>query len=82
MYCVELPAVNFGNDIEFNAPEKPFVAPAAASQPEQQEGDTIPEPLSDRASVPAPAPPPQQQQQTAAASAGTAAIYDRNWLLQ
>jgi len=63
-----LPAVNFGNDIEYNAPQKPFIVPVALQ--EQDEGVPIPEPA---AALP--------QQQTASFT-GSAAIYDRNWLLQ
>lgn len=64
-----LPTINFGNDIEFRVPDKPFFNPhmeQASPQetfPEQNIVDTTPlnDIVSDNTST---------------------AVYDRNWLLQ
>lgn len=63
-----MPAVNFGDNIEFNIPKKPFIAPLS----EKHKPEFIPEPM----------PEVPQQTLNSVPSTGTAAIYDRNWLLQ
>ncbi|KAI8647168.1 Sec63 Brl domain-containing protein [Parasitella parasitica] len=62
----EVPALNYGADIEYCAPRKPFLVPILQKhESEEDAAESTPEP-----------------QQQAPLTAGPAAIYDRNWLLQ
>jgi hypothetical protein len=67
-----LPSVNFGSDIEFHTPEKPFVDLSSEKEEEKQEEESEEEYVET---------PAMNADYNTTTSTSTA-VYDRNWLLQ